>query len=57
MKPLVYGAVLGLLWLALGVPLAPALAVLAAVAQPVTIAFVLGAAARPYVRRPGRWTA
>lgn len=57
MKPLVYGAVLGLLWLVVGVPLAPALAVLAAVVQPVTIALAAGAAARPYVRRPGRWTA
>lgn len=56
MKPLLYGAVLGLLWLVAGLPLAPALAVLAAVVQPVTIAFVLGAAARSYVRRPRRWT-
>lgn len=56
MKPLVYGAVLGLLWLVAGVPLAPALVVLAAVVQPVTIAFVLGVAARPYMRRSGRWT-
>jgi hypothetical protein len=55
-KSILFGAVLGLLWLAVGVPLAPALAVLAAVAQPVTIAFLLGAAARPYVRRSGRWT-
>lgn len=57
MKPIVYGAVLGLVWVVLAVPLAPVLAVLAAVVQPVTVAFVLGAAARPYVRRPGRWTA
>lgn len=47
MKPLVYGAVLGLLWLLLGVPLAPALTVLSAVVQPVTLAFLLGIAARP----------
>lgn len=57
MKYLLCGAVLGLLWLVVGVPLAPALAVLAAVVQPVTIAFVAGAAARPYVRRSRRWTA
>jgi hypothetical protein len=57
MKPLVYGAVLGLLWLVAGVPLTPALAALAAVVQPVTIAFALGTVTRPYVRRPGRWTA
>lgn len=56
MKYLLLGAVLGLLWLVAGVPLAPALAVLAAVVQPVTIAFVLGVAARSYVRRSGRWT-
>jgi hypothetical protein len=56
MSRLVFGAVLGLLWLVAGVPLAPALAVLATVVQPVTIAFVLGAAVRSYVRRSGRWT-
>lgn len=56
MKHLLYGAVLGLLWLVVGLPLAPALVVLAAVVQPVTIAFVLGAAACSYVLRPGRWT-
>lgn len=56
MKPIVLGAVLALLWLLFGVPLAPALAVLAAVVQPVTIAFVLGVAARPYARRSRRWT-
>jgi hypothetical protein len=47
MKHLLLGAVLGLLWLVADVPLTPALAVLAAVVQPVTVAFVLGAAARP----------
>lgn len=57
MKPLVYGAALGVLWLVAGVPLAPVLAVLAAVVQPVTIAFIVGALVRPYARRPGRWTA
>lgn len=57
MKQLLFGAALGVLWLVAGVPLTPALAVLAAFVQPVTIAFVLGAAARPYVRRSGRWTA
>lgn len=56
MKPLVYGAVLGLLWLVADVPLTPALVVLAAVLQPVTIAFVLGVAARSYGRRSRRWT-
>lgn len=42
MRQLILGAVLGVLWLLVGVPLTPALAVLAAVVQPVTIAFVLG---------------
>lgn len=56
MKHLLCGAALGLLWLVVGVPLAPALAVLAAVVQPVTIAFAVGVAARPYVRRSRGWT-
>lgn len=56
MKHLLLGAVLGLLWLVLGVPLAPVADVLSVLVEPVTVAFVLGAAARPYVRMPGRWT-
>lgn len=55
MKHLLLGAVLGLLWLLAGVPLTPALAVLAAVVEPVTVAFVLGAAARPYLPRMRGW--
>lgn len=55
MKHLLYGAALGLLWLVAGVPLAPALAVLAAVVQPVTIAFVVGAAARPLLPGMRGW--
>ena len=55
MKPILFGAVLGLLWLLFGLPLAPALAVLAAVVQPVTIAFVLGVAVRSYVPGMRRW--
>lgn len=53
MKPLAIGAVLGVLWLLLGLPLAPVAGVLAAVVQPVTVAFVLGLLARPHVRRRG----
>ncbi|MEH0642856.1 hypothetical protein QBB33_15540 [Streptomyces scabiei] len=49
MKAIAYGAVLGLLWLLVGVPVAPALAVLAVLVEPVTIAFVLGLATRPYL--------
>lgn len=56
MKPILFGAVLGLLWLVAGVPLTPALVVLAAVVQPVTIAFVLGVGVRSYGRRSRRWT-
>jgi hypothetical protein len=58
MKHLLYGAVLGLLVVVFGVPLTvPSTVVTTVVAQPVTLAFVLGAAARPYARRSGRWTA
>lgn len=57
MKPLVYGAVLGLLWLVVGVPLATALAVLAAVAQPVTVAFAAGLLAHPLTTGMRRRTA
>lgn len=57
MKQLLVGGLLGLLVVVFGVPLAPALDVLAAFVRPVTIAFVLGLAARPHLRRPRRWTA
>ncbi len=49
MKPLLFGAVLGVLWLLFGLPLAPVADVLAAVVQPVTVAFVVGLAARPHL--------
>jgi hypothetical protein len=55
MKPLLFGAVLALLWLLLGLPSAPVASLWEVAAQPVTIAFVLGLAARPYVAR-GRWS-
>lgn len=51
MKALAYGAVLGVLWLLFGLPLAPVTTLLAAVVQPVTVAFLLGLAARPYLNR------
>jgi fumarate reductase subunit D len=57
MKPLAHGAVLALVWLLFGSPLATITAVLPVLVQPVTIAFVLGLLARPYVRRSRRWTA
>lgn len=57
MRALVFGALLGVLLVLFGLPLAPVVTVLAAVVQPVTVAFVLGIAIRPYLNRTGRWTA
>jgi len=55
MKPLFLGVVLALLWLLFGWPLTVPSTVLAAVVQPVTVAFALGLAVRPsMVRR--RWS-
>ncbi|WP_432020959.1 hypothetical protein [Streptomyces sp. 1222.5] len=51
MKPLALGAVLGLLWLLFGLPLAPLAEVQPLLVKPVTVAFVLGVAARPYLPR------
>lgn len=53
MKALALGAVLGLVWLLLGSPLVTITAVLPVLAEPVTIAFVVGLLARPYVARRG----
>lgn len=55
MKPLALGVVLGVLWLLSGQILPTTTAVLAAVVQPVTVAFVLGLAARPHLTRR-RWS-
>lgn len=55
MKPLVYGALLGVLWLFLRLPIAPTAGLLAMVIQPVTLAFVLGLLARPHLSR-WRWS-
>lgn len=49
MKPLVFGAVLALVWLLFGSPLVTITAVLPVLVEPVTIAFLLGLAARPYL--------
>ena len=51
MRSLALGAVLALVWLLFGAPLVTITAVLAAVVQPVTVAFLLGLAARPYLTR------
>ncbi|MET9056779.1 hypothetical protein ABZX99_03040 [Streptomyces antibioticus] len=55
MKPLAYGAVLALLWLVFGLPLATPAAVVSAVVQPVTVAFTAGLLARPHLTGR-RWT-
>lgn len=55
MKALALGAALGLVWLVVGVPLAPALVVLPVLVEPVTVAFAAGLLARPYLARTGRW--
>lgn len=53
MKAIALGAVLALVWLLLGSPLVTITAVLPVLVEPVTIAFALGVAARPYVARRG----
>jgi hypothetical protein len=56
-KALALGAVLALLWLVFGLPLTvPSTVVMTVVTQPVTVAFVLGVLARPYLARSRRWT-
>jgi hypothetical protein len=56
MKPLALGAVLALVWLLFGSPLVAITTVLPVLVEPVTIAFVVGLLARPYLRRSRRWT-
>lgn len=51
MKPLLFGAVLALLWLLLGLPLTAPSTVLAPFLQPVIVAFAAGILARPYLAR------
>lgn len=53
MKALALGAVLGLMWLLLGLSLAPVTAVLPLLVEPVVLAFAAGLIARPYLAR--RW--
>ena len=47
MKPIVLGAVLALLWLVLGLPVAAPFGGVANLVQPVTVAFAAGILARP----------
>lgn len=49
MKPLLLGAGLALVWLLFGSPLVTITAVLPVLAQPVTVAFAAGLAARPHL--------
>ncbi|MDW8807739.1 hypothetical protein P1P68_23870 [Streptomyces scabiei] len=51
MKPILFGAVLALVWLLFGAPLVTITTVLPVLAEPVTIAFAAGLAARPYLTR------
>ena len=55
MKALASGAVLGVLWLLFGLPLAPVTTVLPVLVEPVTVAFAAGILARPYLTA-WRWT-
>lgn len=54
MKHLLLGAVLGVLWLLLGLPLAPVTTVLPVLAEPVSVAFAAGLLARPHLARRTR---
>lgn len=56
MKPILFGAVLGMLWVLVGLPLVPVAAVLPVLVQPVVLGFAAGLAARPYVTRSRGWT-
>lgn len=55
MKPILFGAVLGVLWLIFGLPFPALAAVLPVVVQPVTVAFTAGLVARPLLPRVRRW--
>lgn len=57
MKPILFGAVLALVWLLFGAPLVTVTGLLPVLVEPVTLAFLLGLLARPYLRRSRRWTA
>jgi hypothetical protein len=57
MKPLLFGAVLALLWLLFGLPVAVSSTVLAPLLQPVVLGFAAGLLTRPHLARSRRWTA
>jgi hypothetical protein len=53
MRPLLFGAVVGFVWVVFGPSLAPVTAVLPLLLQPVVLAFAAGLIARPHLAR--RW--
>lgn len=55
MKPILFGAALGVLWVLLGLPVTVPSGTLTLVCQPVILAFAAGTAARPYMPL-GRWS-
>ncbi|MET7906368.1 hypothetical protein ABZS86_34930 [Streptomyces sp. NPDC005355] len=55
MRPLLFGALLGALWAVFGLPPVPLVTVAPMLVQPVTVAFVLGLAVRPYLPPMRRW--
>lgn len=55
MKPIVFGAVLGVLWLVFGLPSVPLAGVLPVLVQPVTMAFAAGLVVRPMLPGMRRW--
>lgn len=54
-RPILVGALLGVLLVLFGLPLAPLGAVLPLLVQPLAVAFVLGAVARPHLPNVRRW--
>ncbi|NGO43773.1 hypothetical protein [Streptomyces ureilyticus] len=57
MKPIAFGAVLGVLWLVFGLPSVPLAGVLPVLVQPVTVAFAAGHLIGPRLARSRGWTA
>ncbi|MFF4839253.1 hypothetical protein ACFY2G_04220 [Streptomyces collinus] len=54
-RPILFGALLGVLLVLFGLPLAPLSWVLPLLVQPLAVAFVLGALARPHLPKVGGW--
>ncbi|WP_181446516.1 hypothetical protein [Streptomyces sp. NTH33] len=55
MKPILFGAVLAVLWLLFGLPTALPAALVTLVCQPVILAFAAGLVVRPHLPRVGGW--